>query len=99
MSYHLNFNPHVVLAQPRDPDTSPYRLMLRHVLLEISNHSCESFVVNRNMVGVYPKNLRPAFAAGVLQVQFHVPESLVDLGVDFLVDNARVRVPASYTRF
>jgi hypothetical protein len=53
MSPNLNFYPHIILTQPRYPNTSPKRFMIRHPFLEISNHSFHSLVINGDVVRVH----------------------------------------------
>ena len=70
--------------------------MIRHPLLEVTRHGLECLIINRNMVGVDPEYLAPAFAASVFETQVNVGECLVDLGVDVAVDIACLRVPAAW---
>jgi hypothetical protein len=95
MRNNLNLNPHVILPEPRDSNTRPNRPMSRHPLLEIPNHSSQSLVVDGNMVRIHAEDLFPALSSSVLQVQFDISESLVDLLVDLLVENACFRFPAA----
>ena len=95
MRNNLNLNPHIILPEPRDSNTRPNRLMSRHPLLEIPNHSSQSLVVDGDMVRIHAEDLFPALSSGVLQVQLDIRESLVNLLVDLLVENACFRVPAA----
>lgn len=96
MRHNLNLNPHIILPQPRDPHTSPQRLMIRHPLPKIPHHRLQRLIINRHMIRVHPIHLRPALPAGRLERQIHVRERLVDLRVDFFVEFACLRVPASF---
>lgn len=96
MRRHLNLHPHIILPQPRHPHTRPDGLMVRHIALEVTHHRVQRLVVDRHMVRVHPEHLTPALSACVLQVQLDVCEGLVDLRVDFPVDDPGVGVPASW---
>lgn len=96
MSNNLNFNPHIILRQPGNANTSPNRLMVRHVLCKIANHGSKRLVVDRHMIRVHAEDLIPAFAASVFQVVFDVVEGLVDLRVDLFVEFAGFAVPAAW---
>lgn len=98
MSHNFNLHPHVILPQPGNPDTRPQRLVIWHILLKIPDHRLHRLVVDGYVVGVHAKNLVPSFSAGRLQRQFDVPERLVNLGVDFLVEFPRFGVPAACIR-
>jgi hypothetical protein len=50
------------------------------------------------MIAVDPEDLLPAFAARMLQVEVHVRECLVDLGVDIRGDGARRGIPTAFVR-
>lgn len=86
MRHNLNLNPHIILAQPRNPNTSPNRLMVRTILPEIPHHRRQRLVVNGHMVRVHAEDLVPAVPAGVAQVVLDVREGLVDLRVDLFVE-------------
>lgn len=53
----FNFNPHIILSQSSNADTSPQRLVVRHPLAEVAHHCFQSFVVKRNMIGIHSENL------------------------------------------
>lgn len=53
----LNLNPHIILSQSSNADTSPQRLVVRHPLAEVADHGFQSLVVERDMVGVHSENL------------------------------------------
>ena len=67
MRHNLNLNPHIILPQPRNPHTSPQRLMPRHPLPKPAHHSLQRLIVNRHMVRVHPEDLLPALSAGGFQ--------------------------------
>lgn len=98
MSYNFNLNPHIILAEPRYPNTCPNRLVVWHPFLEIPHHRLQGLVVDRDVVRVHPKYLLPPFSSCVLQVQVHVGESLVDLRIDLSMDHKGLGVPAAYSR-
>lgn len=47
------------------------------------------------MVGVDAEHLRPALSTSVLEVDVDVLKSLINLRVDFLVEYACLRIPAT----
>lgn len=69
--------------------------MIWHILLEVSNHGIQRFVVDGDMVRVHAEDLLPPFAASVLQIQLDVLERLVDLLVDLFIELPSVWVPAA----
>lgn len=95
VSRDLDLNTHIILSQPRDAHTCPDGLMIGHPFLEVPHHGLERLIVERYMVRVDAEDLLPAFPTGILQVEIHVGEGLVDLGVDFAVDRACCGVPAT----
>ena len=95
MGHHFNFNPHIILPKPCYTNTRPDVLMIRHIALEVGHHCLEGLVIDRDMVRVHPEDLLPALAASVLQVQFDVCKSLVDLCVDFSMEYSSLGVPAA----
>lgn len=95
MRNNLNLNPHIILPQPRNPHTSPQRLMPRHPLSEPAYHSIQRLIVDRHMVRVHPEHLGPAFSAGGAQGQVDVCEGLGDLRVDFAVEFSCLGVPTA----
>lgn len=97
MSYNFNLNPHIILAESRYPNTCPNRLVVRHPFLEIPHHRLQGFVVDRDVVRVHPKYLLPPFSSGVLQVQVHVGESLVDLRIDLPMDHRGLWIPTTFS--
>jgi hypothetical protein len=62
-------------------------MMLRTTpLLIIPHHSSSRSVVHRQVIASDTIDLAPAFAAGGLQRELDVRESLIDLGVEVLRD-------------
>lgn len=49
-SDNFDLDPHIVLGQSRNPDTSPKRLMIWHPALEIPRHRCQRLIVKRGMI-------------------------------------------------
>jgi hypothetical protein len=50
------------------------------------------------VIRIHPEHLLPALAAGIFQVQLDVGKCLVDLCVDFSVNNSSLGIPATYKR-
>lgn len=98
MGHHLDFHPHIILSKPCHTNTSPDRLVSRHVALEIAHHCFESFVIDRYVIRVHPEHLLPALAAGIFQVQLDVGKCLVDLCVDFSENHSSLGIPATCER-
>ena len=96
MSRHFNLHPHVVLSQSGDTHARPQRLMVRHVFSEVADHGILCLLVQGQMVRVDPEDLLPTFSAGGLEGQFDVLEGLVDLRVDFAVEDAGVGLPTTW---
>lgn len=69
--------------------------MVRHISLEIAYHGLQCLVVERKMVRVDAINLRPSFAAGILQGQLDIGKSLVNLRIKIAAVFAGGRVPSS----
>lgn len=67
-----------------------------HPLLKAILHRQQRLIVQRNMVAVHSKNLRPPFSTGVFETQVDVGESLLDLGLDVGGDDARFGIPAAW---
>ena len=92
--HHLDFHPHIILAESRYSDTSPDRLVSRHPLLEVAHHRLQSLIIDWDMVRVHPVYLLPALATSVLQVEVNVFEGQVNLSVDLAMNHPRLRIPA-----
>ena len=95
MGHHLDFHPHIILAESRYSDTGPERLVSRHPLLEVAHHRLQSLVIDWDMVRIHPVYLLPALATSILQVEVNVFEGLVNLSVDLAMNHPRLRIPAS----
>lgn len=54
-----------------------------------------SIAYERHVIRVDTEDLRPAFSASIFEGQIHVGERLVDLGIDFTVEDACVGIPAA----
>lgn len=67
MRHNLNLNPHIILPQSRNPNTSPQRLMPRDPRPEPPHHSIQRLIVNRHMVRVHPEDLAPALSTSATQ--------------------------------
>ena len=93
---HLDLDPHRGLPQARHADAGPDGLVVGHVGLEVADHGGEGLVAQGDVVRVDAEDLGPALAAGVLEVQLHVLEGLVDLRVDVAGDLPRRGVPAAF---
>ena len=94
MRNNLNLNPHIILPQSAHTNTSPDRLMVRHILLEIAHHGIQCLVVDGDMVTIHSEDLVPTLAACMLKVGLDVLERLIDLRVDFAVEFTCFTVPA-----
>lgn len=70
--------------------------MPRHPLLKIPLHSFHRFTIKRNMITVDPKDLTPAFPARGFQCKIDVSKSLIDLSVNFFVEDVVFGVPAAW---
>ena len=80
MRTNFNFNPHTLIAQSRNSNTRPYRLMVRHPLLKFTPHLRDNFVVQNRVVAVNAEDLFPTLGgACVAQRDVDVFESLFDL--------------------
>ena len=94
----LDLDAHVVLAEARDADAGPQRLVARHVLAEVAHHGLHRLVVKRHVVRVHPEHLLPPLAPRIPQIQLHVRERPVDLRVNLPIDLSRRRVPSACDR-
>lgn len=83
---HFDFDPHVIFSQACDTDTSPDRLVVGHVLLEVPHHGGQSLVVDWDVVRVDTEDLGPTLATSVLEAPLDIGEGQIDLGVDLLLD-------------
>lgn len=72
------------------------RLMPRHPLLKVPLHSLHRLTIQRNMITIHSENLTPAFSACGFQGEIDVREGLIDLSVDFFVEDVVFGVPAAW---
>lgn len=99
MSHDFNLNTHIILAQPRNAYACPYRLVIGHPLSKIPHHSFQSFTVKRNMVRIDAEDLLPSFPTSVFQAEIDITECLVNLSIDFSMNDAAFGIPASYSMY
>jgi hypothetical protein len=94
----FNLNTHIVLAQTLDTNTGIERLVVGHVLAEVSYHSLIGLIIQRKMVGAHFVYLRPSLAACSLQGKVNVLKGLIDLCVDLSGDLGHLacRIPTTY---
>lgn len=98
MRHDLNFHPHVILAQARDTNTCPQRLMIRHPALEIAHHGSQGLVIDGDVIRVHPVDLGPTLATRIFESSLHVLKSQVNLRIDFLLELSSDRIPSAWTR-
>lgn len=72
--------------------------MVWHILPKVPNHCTQSFVVNGNVIRVDTVDLRPPLSTRILQGELDVLERLVNLRIDFLVNDAGIWVPAAFDK-
>lgn len=70
--------------------------MVRHPLLEVPSHCTQGGIIHRDMVGIDPKDLAPAFTASSLDGHIDVREGLIDLLFDVLRDLTIGRIPSTF---
>lgn len=97
MSHHFDFHTHIILCKTSHPHTGPNRLMTRHVLLIVANHSSYCLVVDGNMVWIDAEHLAPTLATSVFEIMFDICERLINLCIDLLGKLACFTIPATYT--
>ena len=95
MRNYLDFHPHIVISQPRDPYAGPKGLVIWHVLIEIADHCTQSLIVQGEMVGIDTIHLAPALASGLPQRQIHIGKGLINLAVDICGDLRGLRIPSA----
>jgi hypothetical protein len=84
VSDNLDLDPHSGRAQLLDANLGPDGPVVGHVLAEVLRHGGRHLVRQLGMVRVDAEDLRPALAAGVLEVELDIGEGLGDLGGDVL---------------
>lgn len=82
----FNFNPHIIVSQPRHANTRPNRLVVGHILSQIPNHCVQRLIVERKVVRVNAIHLTPSLTTRCFQGKLDIRKSLVNLSVDFGVD-------------
>lgn len=50
MGRNLNLDAHIILAQTRDADAGPERLVVGHVLAEVADHGIQSLRIDGHVV-------------------------------------------------
>lgn len=93
---HFYLDAHIIFTQASYANTSPNGLVIRHILLKVAYHGCQSLVVDRNMIRIDAEDLRPALPAGVLETAFDIGKRKIDLGIDLLLKHARFGVPSAW---